>query len=125
MTAKIDTKALRALEANAAHDGWASSAWGVFRDALEANAPALLDAAEERDALRAEVATLARFIVDKNALNRHLLEQVDALRGEVERLREALQSVDKELEFSEYTEEGFLRSCVRAALRPTEGEVKP
>ena len=49
----------------------------------------------------------------------------DALRAENERLREALQSVDKELEFSEYTEEGFLRSCVRAALRPTEGEVKP
>ena len=52
----LDTKALRALEAEAGRDGWASSSWGAFRDALERAAPALLDAAEERDRLRAKIA---------------------------------------------------------------------
>lgn len=45
-------------------------------------------------------------------------DKLRAMQSENDRLREALQTVDKELELSEYTEEGFLRSCVRAAIRP-------
>ena len=87
-----------------------------------ANIERAINVAKQADALKAEVAKLQLSASD---VEFHGNEQIKALRSEVERLREALQSVDKELEFSEYTEEGFLRSCVRAALRPTEREVKP
>lgn len=87
----LDTKALRALEAAVVEQGGAFTARYEFMEALERQAPALLDAAEERDALRSEVERLRAALANMGNLATTASEfesQRNAALNEVDRLRD-------------------------------------
>jgi uncharacterized protein (UPF0210 family) len=93
MTANLDTQALRALQTEACNETLSlfmrAEAYQRWQKAAVEAAPALLDAAEERDKYRTAASVLCGAHIGLPQASCPVCER-DALRSEVERLREAL-----------------------------------